>query len=134
MVSRCRTIVPSYSELTLGSAELEEVSLRILGVTLNSKFAFQTHLREIVSKAARSQGAVRQAGKLFDCQRVLKSLGYVAPVWMSSAESHLGLLDSIVRSAERLCEGVLCCLGPRRKFGALRLLYKIYYKVDHQMN
>ena len=36
-------------------------------------------------------------------------LGVFAPVWMSSVESHLGLLDSIVRNAERLYEGELCC-------------------------
>ena len=29
-------------------------------------------------------------------------------MWLSSAESHLGLLDSIVRSAEELCEGDFC--------------------------
>ena len=66
-------------------------------------------MREVVSKAARSLGPVGRAGKLFDCPRVLNSyfnayvlsrLEYCAPVWMSSAGSHLGLLDSIVRSAE----------------------------------
>ena len=36
----------------------------------------------------------------------------------------LGLIDSIVRSDERLCEGELCCLGHRRKVSALCLLYK----------
>ena len=45
-----------------------------------------------------------------------------------------GLLDSIVHSVERLCEGELCCLGHRRKVGALCLLYKIYYGVDYSMN
>ena len=34
------------------------------------------------------------------------------------------LLDSIVRSAEELCEGELCCLGHRRKVSALCLLYE----------
>ena len=53
---------------------------------------------------------------------------------MSSAESHLGLLDSIVRSAEKLCEAVLCCLAHRRKISALCVLYKIYHRVGHSMN
>ena len=57
-------------------------------------------------KAARSLGVVRRAGKLFACPRVLKnyfnayvlfSLENWASVWMSSAESHLSFLDSIVR-------------------------------------
>ena len=53
---------------------------------------------------------------------------------MSSAESHLGLLDRIGRSVESLCEGELCCLGHRRKVSVLCLLYKIYHRVDHPMN
>ena len=46
---------------------------------------------------------------------VLSSLEHCALLWMSSAESYLGFLDSVVRSAERLCDGKLCCLGHRRK-------------------
>ena len=82
--------------------------------------------------------------KAFQCPRILKgcfiayvlsSLEYCVPMCMSSAESHSGLLDSIARSAERLCEGELCCLGHRRKVViALCLLYKIYHRVDHPMN
>ena len=41
---------------------------------------------------------------------------------MSSAESHLGFLNSIVRREERSCEGELCCLGHRRIVGTLCLL------------
>ena len=64
-----------------------------------------------MSKAVRNLEVVRRAGKLFDCPRVLKScfnayalfiLEHCVPVWMSSAESHLGWLDSIVHSEKRL--------------------------------
>ena len=45
VVSRSRTIIPGYDDLTLGGAELKELkSLRILGVTLNFKLTFQIHL------------------------------------------------------------------------------------------
>ena len=58
IVTRSRTIAPGYCDLTLGATELEEVkSLRIFGVTLDSKLTFETHVREIVSKAARSMGS-----------------------------------------------------------------------------
>ena len=76
------------------------------------------------AKAARSLWVVRRTGKLFDCLRVLKScfnvyvlssLEHCAPVWMSSTESHLGLLDSMARRAEGLREGELCNLAYRRK-------------------
>ena len=46
----------------------------------------------------------------------------------------MGLLDSIVGSAERLCEGELCSLAHRKKVSALCLLYKIYHRVDHPIN
>ena len=53
---------------------------------------------------------------------------------MSSAESHLGLMDTIVHSEERLYEDEPCCLGHGRKASALCLPYNIYHRVDHQMN
>ena len=46
----------------------------------------------------------------------------------------MGFLETIVRSAERLCEVELCCLGDRRKVSALYFLFKIYHRVDHPMN
>ena len=61
-----------------------------------------------------SFAVVQWTGKLFDCPRMRKTcfiayvlfdLEYCATVWISSAESHLSLLDSVVRSAERFCEG-----------------------------
>ena len=51
-----------------------------------------------------------------------------------SGESRLGMLDRIVRSAERLCEGELYCLARRGKISALCLLYELYHRVDHSMN
>ena len=104
---------------------LRSYSLRVLVVTLDSKLTFETKLSEFVSKVARSLGVVCRTGKLFDCIRmvkpcfnvcVLSRLEYCIPMRLSSAEFHLGLLDSVVRSAERLC-GVeeLCCLGHRLK-------------------
>ena len=74
MVSRSWTYAPSYGDLTLGGVALDKVrALRILGVTFDSKLTFETHLREVVSKAAMSLGVVHRAGKLFDCRRMLKS-------------------------------------------------------------
>ena len=65
---------------------------------------------------------------------VLSNLEYCDPALMSSTESHLCTLDSIVLSAERFSEDELRCLGHRRKVGALYLLFKIYNRVDHLMN
>ena len=46
--------------------------LCILGVTLDPKLKFETHLCNVVSEAARSLGIVRQAGKLFNCRQAGK--------------------------------------------------------------
>ena len=85
-----------------------------------SKLTFETHLRGVGLKGAKSLGVVRRAGKLYDCPRGLKSylnayglsnLECCEPVWMSSAESRLSLPNRVVRSAERLCGGELCFWG-----------------------
>ena len=58
--SGSRTYAPGYGDLTLGDAELEEVrNLRILEKTFDSNLTFDTHLRAVVSKAARNLGVVR---------------------------------------------------------------------------
>ena len=73
-VSRSRSNAPGYGDLTLGSAELEQVrSLRILEVPLDSMLTFEAHLWEVVLKAAKSLGILLRAEKLLDCARVLKS-------------------------------------------------------------
>ena len=132
VVSRSWISASGYGELILSSAELEEVkSLRILGITFVSKSTFVTHLREVVSKAARYLGVIRRSGKLFDCPHVLK--GGFNHIFYPAWSIVLRVLDSIVRSAERVCVGELCCLGHRRKVSAVGLLYKIYHRVDHPM-
>ena len=42
---------------------------------------------------------------------------------MSTAESHLALLESVVHSAESLCESDLCCIGDKKVCG-LRFIPK----------
>ena len=53
---------------------------------------------------------------------------------MSSAGSHLSLLDIFVHSAGKLCEGELCCFDHRSWSNALCLLYKIYYRANHPLH
>ena len=79
-------MLPScHGDLTFGDAELKEVKcLRILGVTLVSKLMFETHFREVASKAARNLEVVCRAQKLIDRPRVLK--GYFSAYVLSSRE------------------------------------------------
>ena len=58
-VSRSRTIAAGYADLTLGSGKIGEAkSLCILEVALVTKLTFEFHLRNVVSKVARSLGVV----------------------------------------------------------------------------
>ena len=65
---------------------------------------------------------------------MLSRVDNFSTVWVSSEESHLGLLDSIVRSAEKSSEGELCYLEHRKRFSALCLLCEIYYRVNYSTN
>ena len=143
IVSRSRTLMPAHGVLELNGVALSvSDSLVILGVTLDSKMTFEQHISNVVSSAARSMGIVRRASKIFGtldvlttCFRsyVLSRLEYCAPAWSSSAETHLNLLDGIVRRAERLCGRELCDLEHRRRVSCLCMLYKIYNNPDHAL-
>ena len=78
----------------------------------------ETCLRDVVSMAARNLGVARRVGSLLIihlCPRAVsmhiffsgRSIVILPPVSILLAESHLRLLDSIVRSAKRLCEALL---------------------------
>ena len=44
------------------------------------------------------------------------------------------LLDSVARSAERLCEADFVAWEHKRKVSVLCLLYKIYHRADHLLH
>ena len=62
------------------------------------------------------------------------SLYILCLVWMSSAESHLSLLDSIVLQCGKAVWGWTLLLGHRKKVSALCLLYEIYHRTDHSLH
>ena len=65
IASRFRTNALGYGDQTLSDAELKEVNnLRIFWVTLGCKLAFEPHLREVVSKAAKSLNCAEQESYL----------------------------------------------------------------------
>ena len=80
VASRCGTYYSGYGDLSLGDTEVEIRSFRIFGVTLNYKLTLETHLREVVSKAARSFGAVCRVGK-FQCKSCFNA--YVLLIMMT---------------------------------------------------
>ena len=66
---------------------------------------------------------------------VLPVLEYVSAVWCSAADSHLKLLDKVVRSAGFLTGGVLDCnLIHRRSVAVLCMLFKIKSNPMHPLS
>ena len=62
-------------------------------------------------------------------------LEYCSAVWCSAADSHLKLLDRVVRSAGFLAGGVLDCnLAHRRSVAELCMLFKIKSNPMHPLS
>ena len=143
MVGWSRTYAPDYGDLTLGDGALDEIkSLCILGADLHSKLTFDTHLRDVVSRAAKSLGVVHWAGSYLIvrvCSRTVLMHMFcptssIVPLCGCRLRSLIWILDSVVRSSERLREGELVWLEHRRKVSAVCLLYKIYHRTDHPIH
>ena len=96
---------------------------------------FEKHLRSVSSAAAQRLGIMRKSWQVFhDLSLILRSfwtfvlpvLEYCSAVWWSAADSHLKLLDRVVRSAGFLAGGVLeCNLAHRRSVAELCMLFNI---------
>jgi len=145
VAGRSRTVLPYHPALTVGDAVLDESdSLMVLGVTFDPKLTFERHVRNIVSMASQKLGIIRKANRIFGdaavtsgCFRsfVLPLLEYCSPVWSSAAESHLRLLERVVRCAMFVSPG--CDLGDlthRRTVGSLSMLYKIANNQRHPLH
>ena len=66
---------------------------------------------------------------------MLPVLEYCSSVWCSAADSHLKLLDKVVRSAGFLANDVLeCNLAHRQSVGELCMLFKIKSNPMHPLS
>ena len=113
VVSRSRTYAPGYGDLTIAGAQLEERRTFCFLEYPLSLSDFWDSFACICVEGSQKFWVVRRAKKLFDSPRdvkncfnayVLSNLEYRALVWLLSTESHLSLLNRLVRRAERLCE------------------------------
>ena len=114
------------------------------GVTFDAKMTFETHLHSVSSAAAQRLGIMRKSWQVFYNRSllvrsfwsfVLLVLEYCSAVWCSAADSHLKLLDRVVRSAGFLTGGVLeCNLANRQSVAELCMLFKIKSNPVHPLS
>ena len=145
LMSRSRTQHPPHPDISIGNIVLENVNeLHILGMTLDTKLTFEKHIRSVVSSAAQKIGILRLAWSIYRDESVvsrcfwsllLPILEYCSPVWGSSAEGHLALLNRIVDRVGQLSNGLVQCnLQHRRNVAALCMLYKVRANSAHPLN
>ena len=119
IVSRSRTVHPLLTPLALDGTVLKEsADLVILGVTFDAKMTFEKHRHSVSSAAAQRLCIMRKSWQVFyDRSVLLRSfwsfvlaiLEYSSAVWCSAADSHLKLLDRVVRCGGFLAGGVSDC-------------------------
>ena len=85
-------------------------------MTFDAKMTFEKPLRSVSSAAAHRFGIMSKSWQVFHDQSlilrpfrsyVLPILEYCSAMWCSAADSHLKLLDRVVRGADFLAGGVL---------------------------
>ena len=145
IVSRSLTVRPQLTPLTLAGTVLKEsADLVTLGVTFDAKMTFEKHIRFVSSAAAQRLIIMRKSFQVFHDQSlvqrsfwsfVLPVLEYCSAVWCSAADSHLKLLDKVVRSAGFLAGGVLDCnLAHRRSIAELYMPFNIKSNPMHPLS
>ena len=144
IISRSRTVDPPHPDLLINNAPLTPCnSFKILGVTLDSKFTFEKHVRNISSSVAQKIGILRKSFRIFGDQAILRKcfncfilpcFEYCSPVWSSAANSHLKLLDRNLNAIKYLIPDLNTNLWHRRSVSSLCMLHKIYHNVEHPLN
>ena len=133
----------------LPSIKLEEKELillptmNILGIEIDSKLSFTSHVKEVANKCARKFACVRRIAHLLDskgCSMLYNSqvrslMEYSPLVWSSCPPSYLRLLDRVQERARRLVENktqnhntpvIFQPLQHRRDVSGLCVFFKIH--------
>ena len=107
----------------------------LLGVTFDSKFTFEKHLRSVSRAVSQRLNIFRESLRMFHDRSLLGRcfLGFVLPVleycsavWCLAADTHLKLLVRAVSDVRFLTGGVFeCDIAHRRSVAVLCMLYKI---------
>ena len=141
--SRSRTVHPEHPTLSLGTTLIDNVqTVRLLGVTFDTKVTFESHLRSVTGIVSQKIGIMRKCWQMYrDNSLVLKCFysfilpffEYCSSVWMSAAASHINMLERVFASARFLAPANIK-LDHRRDVAASCLLFKILNNPDHPMH
>ena len=144
IVSRSRTLQPQHPDLFIDNIPLTTSdSFKILGITFDSKFTFESHLRSVSSVIAQKLGLLRKSYKIFgdSCvllkcfnSFILSCFEYCSPVWFSAADSHLKLFDRNLNACKFLSLDLNADLQHRRSISCLCMLIKIYHNPAHSLH
>ena len=85
-------------------------SINILGMEIDSKLSFNCHLESVARIASLNVTVLRRVKNLLNAEGLVKLynaqarsvMEYSTPIWMSSAQEQLFLLDKVQRRADRL--------------------------------
>ena len=140
-VSRSRTAFLPHPDLFIDDVLLTLCDFfKILGVIFDNKFAFEQHHHSVSSSVAQKIGLLRKSIKVFGDQSVLQNcfksfilpcLEYCSPVWCSTADSHLWLLNRNLDAIRFLIPGLSFDLWHRHSINSLCMLFKIFRNPKH---
>ena len=143
VISRSRTLFPHHPDLILDGISVPNCcTLKLLGVTLDSKLTFETHLRSVASCVSQKIGLLRKCRRIYrddDIVRnsfysfILPNFEYCSVVWSSAADTHLNLIDRAFNRIKFLLPSLDTNLGHRRLVGSLTYLFKIFSRDDHPL-
>ncbi len=142
--SRSRTMNPVHPPLVLGGQILSiGDTMKILGVTLDAKLTFETHINNITSQLSSLIGLLRKSIKIFNNQSIaikcfysylLPIFEYCSPVWSSAASCHLNALNRVLRQIQSLIPTLNIDLEHRRSVATLCMFYKVFHNPHHPVN
>ena len=102
---------PLQMTLTLENTPVEQVrEHRVLGVTIDNEFKWQTHINNVCKQLARNLFLLAQlkhyvdadARKMFFQAHCLSHINYASTIWCGASEVHLKKLNSLHRRAGKL--------------------------------
>ena len=143
IVSRSRTLQPQHPDHFIDNIPLiTSDSFKILGITSDSKFNCESHLRSDSSVIAQKLGLLKNSYKIYgDPCILLKCFNYFilscfencSPVWYSAADSHLNLLDRNLNACKFLIPDLSTDLWHRRSINCLCMFFQIYHSSAHPL-